>query len=53
MKIDGENLDSLRSHIRKLEHENKTLSKIICTKHNVEIKYLETDIDHIHYLISR
>ena len=39
MKIDGENLDSLRSHIRKLEHENKTLSKIICTKHNVEIKY--------------
>lgn len=25
MKIDGENLDSLRSLIRKLEHENKTL----------------------------
>ena len=28
------------------------LSKIICLKHNIEIKYVETDKDHIHYLIS-
>ena len=32
--------------------EIKILSKIICLKHNIEIKYVETDKDHIHYLIS-
>lgn len=32
--------------------EIKILSKIICLKHNVEIKYVETDKDHIHYLFS-
>ena len=31
--------------------EIKILSKIICLKHNIEIKYVETDKDHIHYLI--
>lgn len=30
----------------------KNLSLEIATKHNVEIKYMETDKDHIHYMIE-
>ena len=30
----------------------KQLSYDICKKHNVDIKYMETDKDHIHYMIE-
>lgn len=30
----------------------KQLSYEICNKHNITIKYMETDKDHIHYLIE-
>ena len=30
----------------------KILSNKICQKHNVNIKYVETDKDHIHYMIE-
>lgn len=30
----------------------KKLSKAICNKHNVIIHYMETDKDHIHYMIE-
>lgn len=30
----------------------KQLSLEICTKHGVTIKYMETDLDHIHYLME-
>ena len=30
----------------------KSLSECICKKHNVIIRYMETDKDHIHYMIE-
>ena len=30
----------------------KRLSLEICTKHNIIIKYMETDLDHIHYMME-
>ena len=30
----------------------KNLSYEICNKHNIKLKYLETDKDHIHYMIE-
>jgi putative transposase len=30
----------------------KRLSREICSKHNVSIKYMEVDKDHIHYMIE-
>lgn len=30
----------------------KSLSESICKKHNVIIRYMETDKDHIHYMIE-
>jgi len=37
--------NDLSEDIKKLSHE-------ICNKHNVKIKYLETEKDHIHYMIE-
>ena len=30
----------------------KLLSKEICSKYEVNIKYMETDLDHIHYMME-
>ena len=30
----------------------KRLSKAICTRHNIVIRYMETDKDHIHFMIE-
>ena len=35
-----------------ISNDIKSLSKSICEKHNVIIKYMETDKDHIHYMIE-
>lgn len=35
-----------------ISSDMKSLSKFICEKHNVIIKYMETDKDHIHYMIE-
>lgn len=35
-----------------ISSDMKSLSKFICEKHNVIIKYLETDKGHIHYMIE-
>ena len=32
--------------------DTKRLSNVICQKHNVNIKYMEVDKDHIHYMIE-
>lgn len=38
--------------ISKISNDIKQLSYEICNKHNVTIKEMETDKDHIHYLIE-
>ena len=38
--------------LKKLSDDIKNLSYEICNKHNIKIKYLETDKDHIHYMIE-
>ena len=38
--------------IGKISNDIKQLSYEICNKHNVTIKEMETDKDHIHYLIE-
>ena len=35
-----------------ISSDMKLLSKYICEKHNVIIKHMETDKDHIHYMIE-
>ena len=35
-----------------ISSDMKSLSKFICEKHNVIIKYMETDKDHTHYMIE-
>lgn len=35
-----------------ISNDIKSLSKSICEKHNVIIKYMETDKDHMHYMIE-
>ena len=35
-----------------ISSDMKSLSKFICEKHNVIIRYIETDKDHIHYMIE-
>ena len=35
-----------------ISSDMKSLSKFICEKHNVIIRYMETDKDHIHYMIE-
>ena len=35
-----------------ISSDMKSLSKFICEKHNVIIIYMETDKDHIHYMIE-
>lgn len=35
-----------------IANDIKRLSKEICDKHNVVIKYMEVDKDHIHYMIE-
>ena len=37
---------------RNISDDIKMLSSIICEKHNIIIKYIETDKDHIHYMIE-
>ena len=37
---------------KKISDEIKMLSRDICKKHKIVIKYLETDKDHIHYLLE-
>lgn len=37
---------------RNISDDIKMLSSIICEKHNIIIKYMETDKDHIHYMIE-
>ena len=38
--------------LKKLSDDIKNLSYEICNKHNIKLKYLETDKDHIHYMIE-
>lgn len=35
-----------------ISNDIKKMSSDICSKHNVVIKYMETDKDHIHYMIE-
>lgn len=35
-----------------IARDTKRLSNVICKKHNVNIKYMEVDKDHIHYMIE-
>jgi putative transposase len=35
-----------------MSNEAKRLSREICQKHNVAIRYMETNEDHIHYMIE-
>jgi putative transposase len=35
-----------------IANDIKRLSREICFKHNVSIKYMEVDKDHIHYMIE-
>jgi putative transposase len=35
-----------------ITNDIKRLSREICSKHNVSIKYMEVDKDHIHYMIE-
>ena len=35
-----------------ISSDTKSLSECICKKHNVIIRYMETDKDHIHYMIE-
>ena len=42
---------NLFSH-KDIDEYIKTLSNEIANKHNVKIKYMETDKDHIHYMIE-
>ncbi|EFY06738.1 IS200/IS605 family transposase [Succinatimonas hippei] len=35
-----------------LSDKIKELSRIICVRHDVTIKYMETDKDHIHYMME-
>lgn len=37
---------------KNISDDIKKLSYIICKKHNIIIKYVETDKDHIHYMIE-
>ena len=37
---------------KKISNDIKTLSQEICGRHNIIIKYIETDKDHIHYMIE-
>lgn len=37
---------------KELADSIKQFSYVICKKHNVTIKYMETDINHIHYMIE-
>ena len=37
---------------KKISDDIKQLSYEICQKHNVVIRYMETDKDHIHYMIE-
>ena len=37
---------------KEISYDIKELSYKICDKHNIKIKYLETDKDHIHYMIE-
>ena len=39
----------LRPH---LSDDIKQLSYEICQRHNIVIRYMETDVDHIHYMIE-
>lgn len=44
-----------RKHLLKditISNNLKRLSLEICSRHNVTIKYMETDKDHIHYMIE-
>jgi len=36
---------------KEISEDIKRLSYNICNKHNIIIKYVETDKDHIHYMI--
>ena len=38
--------------IKDISDDIKQFSYEICCKHNVNIKYMETDKDHIHYMIE-
>ena len=38
--------------LKKLSDDIKNLYYEICNKHNIKIKYLEADKDHIHYMIE-
>ena len=35
-----------------ISNDIKTLSEEICIRHNVNIRYMKTDKDHIHYMIE-
>lgn len=37
---------------KEIANEIKKLSEVICNNHQVVIKYMEVDRDHIHYMIS-
>ena len=37
---------------KKISNDIKILSQEICCRHNIIIKYIETDKDHIHYMIE-
>jgi len=37
---------------KEISDDIKELSYKICDKHNIKIKYLETDKDHIHYMLE-
>ena len=37
---------------KEISNNIKELSYEICKKHNINIKYIETDKDHIHYMIE-
>lgn len=37
---------------KEISEDIKFLSYKICNKHNIKIKYMETDKDHIHYMIE-
>lgn len=38
--------------VNQVSKDIKNLSKVILEKHNVLIKYMETDKDHIHYMLE-
>ena len=38
--------------ISQLSDDIKKLSDEICQRHNIVIKYMETDVDHIHFMIE-